>query len=292
MGSRVSDVEVSSQVEEAVLRRIAVDDIDLPPLPAVAARCLSLLNAPDFSLLDVARLIESDPILAAQVIRLANAASRAPVAPIRSISECVSRVGGSELRLFLVETAARRTFESVDRDIAKMCRGLWEHSLAVAVLTRDLLHQTKANRPEAGYLGGLLHDIGKPVTATMLLDAETRLRGKRTQNWFLPEAWNALVSRVHRTVGVALATKWGLPDAIGRSIRDAADYDSAEPHSEANAVRLANAVAKREGLYVGPVDEEEIESQIFVGRALFGVDDGALQYLTRSLKERISERMV
>lgn len=292
MGSRISDVQVSSQVEEAVLRRIAADDLDLPPLPAVAARCLALLNAPDFSLADVARLIESDPILAAQVIRLANAAIRAPVAPIRSIAEGVSRMGAADLRLFLIETAARRTFESNDPDIARICRGLWEHSLAVAVMARDLLRHAKAARPDAGYLGGLLHDIGKPVTATMLLDAETRLRGKRTQSWFPPETWNTLVSRIHRTVGVALAAKWSLPDEIVRSIRDAADYDSTDPHSQANAVRLANALAKREGLYVGAVDSEEMEAQIFVGRALFNVDEDQLTYLTRYLKERISERMV
>jgi len=292
VGTRISDDQVSSQVEDAVLRRIAADDIDLPPLPAVAARCLGLLNSPDFSLGDVGRVIESDPILAAQVIRLANVATRAPVAPIRSIGECVSRIGASELRLFMIETSARRTFESNDRDIARMCRGLWEHSLAVAVMARDLLRHAKVARPDAGYLGGLLHDIGKPVTATMLLDAETRLRGTRTQSWFPPETWNALVSRIHRTVGVALAVKWSLPDEIVRGIRDAADYDSSDPHSQANAVRLANALAKREGVYVGSVDSDEIESQIFVGRALFGVDDDQLTYLTRYLKERIAERMI
>lgn len=292
MGARLSDVQVSSQVEEVVLRRIAADEIALPPLPQMAARCLTLLNGPSFSLAEVSRLIETDPILAAQVVRLANVASRAPVTPIRSIAECVSRIGSNELRLFLIETSARKTFESLDRDISRMCRGLWEHSLAVALLARDLLRQARVDRPDTGYLGGLLHDIGKPVTATMLLDAETRLRGKRTRNWFPPATWGALIASIHRTVGVALAVKWGLPESIGRSIRDAADYDSTEPHTEANAVRLANALAKREGIYVGDVDDEEIKSQIFVGRALFAVDDEQLQYLTRYLKERVSERLV
>jgi putative nucleotidyltransferase with HDIG domain len=292
VGSRISDVEVSSQVEEAVVRRIAADDLALPPLPVVAAKCLSLLSAPSFSLAEVARLIETDPIVAAQVVRLANAAARAPVAPIRSIAECVARVGGNELRVFLLETSARRTFESVDRDISRICRGLWEHSLAVALMARDLLRQAKVDRADTGYLGGLLHDIGKPVTATMLLEAETRLRGKRTQNWFPPATWSELIARIHRKVGVALAEKWGLPDGIGRIIRDSADYDSADPHSEANAVRLANALAKREGIYVGAVDADEIDSQIFVGRALFAIDDEQMQYLTRYLKERIQERLV
>lgn len=288
----MTDAEVTSQVADVVLKRIASDDIVLPALPVVASKCLGLLSGPDFSLSHVANLIESDPILAAQVVRLANVASRAPVTPVRSILECVTRIGASELRVFLLESSARRIFESSDRGISEMCRGLWEHSLAVALLARDLLEQARAAHPEAGYLGGLLHDIGKPVTAAMLLEAERRLRGKQTQTWFDPEGWSELISRTHRVVGVALAQRWGLPESVRRSISECDDYDSSDTHSTANAIRFANALAKKEGVYVGAVDPEENKSQVFVGRALFGVDDERERDLTTYLKERVNERMV
>ena len=275
-----------------VLKRIAADDIVLPALPVVASKCLALLSGPDFSLDQVARLIETDPILAAQVVRLANVASRAPVTPVRSIVECATRVGASELRVFLLETSARRIFESSDREISEMCRGLWQHSLAVAILARDLLQQAKSENAEAGYLGGLLHDIGKPVvTAAMLLDAERRLRGKQTQSWFDPAAWLRIISDSHRRIGVALAAKWSLPDSVRNSIRDGGDYDPVEPHSLANAVRFANALAKQAGVYVGPTDDDEIQSQVFVGQALFAIDEERLKYLTTYLKERVNERL-
>jgi putative nucleotidyltransferase with HDIG domain len=292
VGSRITEEKVTSAVAVEVLKRIAADDIVLPALPVVASKCLALLSGPDFSLDQVARLIETDPILAAQVVRLANVASRAPVTPVRSIVECATRVGASELRVFLLETSARRIFESSDREISEMCRGLWQHSLAVAILARDLLQQAKSENAEAGYLGGLLHDIGKPVTAAMLLDAERRLRGKQTQNWFDPNAWSELISSTHRVVGAALAEKWGLPDAVQRSIHECDDYDSTNTHSTANAVRFANALAKQAGVYVGPTDDDEVRSQVFVGQALFAIDEERVQYLTTFLKERVNERMV
>jgi putative nucleotidyltransferase with HDIG domain len=291
MGPRISDADVTAQVQEIVVRRIEEDDITLPPLPVVASKCLSLLGSADFSLMELAKIIETDPILAAQVVRLANVAARAPVAPVKSIAECVGRIGANDLRLYLLEASARRTFESVDRDISRLCRGLWEHSLATAIVARDLLRHARVKQPEAGYLGGLLHDIGKPVVATMLLDAETRLRGTRTQSWFPPATWSVLISSIHRRVGTALAVKWGLPESIARSIRDSVDYDSGDSHCDANAVRLANALAKREGIYVGEIDEDEVASQIFAGRALFSVDDEQLTYLTRYLKDRVNERL-
>jgi putative nucleotidyltransferase with HDIG domain len=291
MGGRITDSAIADRVREVVLQRVEADDMTLPALPVVVAKCLVLLDDPDLSLRDVTRLIETDPLIAARIVRMANAAARAPIAPIRSIGDCVTRLGVAELRVFLLEQATRQVFESSDRQITHLCRGIWKHSLAVAILTRELLVQTKSRRPEEGYLGGLLHDIGKPVMAAMLLDAEMRLRGSRTLNWLAPLTWLRLISESHRRVGVAVAEKWQLPAAVRSSIRDCSDYDSNDPHSLANAVRLANAIAKWQGLHVEEVDRGEVESLMFVGRALFDVDEEYVKYLTTYLEERVNERL-
>jgi HD-like signal output (HDOD) protein len=287
----MNDAEIADRIQAAVLQRVESDDLMLPAMPVVVSKCLGLLDNPDLSLRDVASVIETDPLVAAQVVRLANVAARAPVAPVRSITECVTRLGVSELQLFLIETAARRVFESSDRHITQICRGLWAHSIAVAILTRDLVQHARSGRSDEGYLAGLLHDVGKPVVAMMLLDSEKRLRGTRTQNWIVPAAWLRIISNSHRGIGVALAAKWKLPQGVWFSIRDAGHYDPTEPRALANAVRLANAVTKVEGVYVGAMDEAEITATVSAGRALFGVDDRQLKYLTTYLKERVNERL-
>ncbi len=271
--------------------RVESDDLVLPTMPVVVSKCLGLLDNPDLSLRDVAQVIETDPLIAARIVRLANVAARAPTAPIRSITDCVTRLGASELQIFLIESAARQMFESTDRNIAQLCRGLWTHSLAVAILTRDLIRSARSGRPDEGYLAGLLHDIGKPVVATMLLESEKRLRGTQTRNWIMPAAWLRIISRSHRRIGVALARKWDLPDIVRNSIRDGGNYEPGEPHALVNAVRLANAITKLEGVYVGAMDEDETATSVAAGRSLFGVDDNQLKYLTTYLKERVNERL-
>ncbi len=293
MGPRLKDADIADRIQAAVLTRIESDDLVLPTMPVVVSKCLGLLDNPDLSLRDVAQVIETDPLIAARVVRLANVASRAPSSPIRSITDCVTRLGAAELQVFLIETAARQMFESTDRHIAQICRALWTHSLAVAILTRDLIHgaRQKASRADEGYLAGLLHDIGKPVVATMLLESEKRLRGTHTRSWLMPAAWLRIISDSHRRIGVAVAEKWQLPATVSSSIRDAGQYDPGEPHALANAVRLANAITKVEGVYVGAMDEAETTSIVATGRMLFGVDDSQLKYLTTFLRERVNERL-
>jgi len=291
VGPPVDDGDIANRIQAAVLKRVESDDLVLPTMPVVVSKCLGLLDNPDLSLRDVAHVIETDPLIAARIVRLANVAARAPSAPIRSITDCVTRLGASELQIFLIESAARQMFESTDRHIAKLCRGLWAHSLAVAILTRDLIRAARSGRPDEGYLAGLLHDVGKPVVATMLLESEKRLRGTQTRNWIMPAAWLRIISGSHRRIGVALAEKWELPELVRNSIRSGGHYEPAEPHALVNAVRLANAITKIEGVYVGAMDEDETAASVETGRALFGIDDEQLKYLTTYLKERVNERL-
>ena len=82
------DERLSTQLENIILDRIEKDRLELPSMPAVASKCMELLRKPDFSLQRAVSLIEADPILAAQLIRLSNSAafaSREPSGPQRSL---------------------------------------------------------------------------------------------------------------------------------------------------------------------------------------------------------------
>lgn len=289
--ARISDEEMSARVEEYVLRRIDSDDLDLPVLPLGAARCLELLSHPDFSVKEVARVVENDPLMAARIVRLANSAGRATLEPSRSVLQSVMRLGGDELRAFMFDVSALPVFESHDRTISVFGRVLWTHSVAVALLARAVVRKVGGPQPEAAYLAGLLHDIGKPLMAAMLLEAERRLFNVRTRNWLFPLTWLALIDKSHRRVGVALAKSWRLPDLVVLSVQDAADYDTTDPANPANAVRFGNALAKLAGVYVGDFDPADVESLIFVGRRLFSLSDGDIEALTSGLAERVQERL-
>jgi putative nucleotidyltransferase with HDIG domain len=282
---------ILKQIEDSVLDAIARDSLVLPTLPTVVARALLLLRKREFSFQGVAEVISPDPLVAARVIRLVNSAAMATREPAATILQAVSRLGAAGLHGFLVEISARAVFDSHDKRISKASRGMWEHSLAVAILTRDLGIALRLKDPEVGYLAGLFHDIGKPIVAVMLLDAEKRMVGKSTQSWMGVDTWVALVNRTHRTVGKALAVKWNLPEATQRAVEHWGNYDEADPQSMPNIVRLANAVVKKKGLYVGPVVAAENDEVVAKGAALVGMEGSSLDLLSEALPELVRERL-
>jgi putative nucleotidyltransferase with HDIG domain len=292
VGESSSDPEAqfAAQVEAAVLRDLEADRIELPPMPMVAVRIFGLLADPDYEVREVAALIESDPLVAVEVVRLTNSAIFAGRQPITSVRDCVTRLGRLELRMFLFELSARRAIESRDPGIVALSRGLWEHSLAVAFLSREITRGVDRQRAEEAYLAGLLHDVGKPLLAALLLAAEHRLRGQRTSTWLTSGKWLAFILAKHRSVGMALARQWGLPEAIGRSISEGVDYDANDTRSLTNAVRLANTLAKLDGLYVGTFDRDEVQAAAFVGQQLFDLDQAAVDALLAKAREQIQRR--
>jgi putative nucleotidyltransferase with HDIG domain len=286
--------KLGEQLVAIVQKRIATNTLVLPSLPTIALKCLNLIRSPNFSLKDASTIVEKDPLLAAQVMRAANSAALATREPAKTILNALSRLGVDKLRTLLVEVSAHKVFESKDQRIAQACRGLWDHSLAVAALGRDIVALGGGGgEPDVAYLAGLLHDVGKPVVASLLLEAEKMAVGGWTStnssSWIESSAWISVIQSTHRKVGVALAEKWELPEAVVKGIRDCGDYDAADRPCAANTVRFANAIAKREGLYVGPVDHDDNNALIMVGTSLLGFEEDFLKRVCHGLKERMKE---
>lgn len=279
-----------------VIQRVADDDVPLPSLPQVLMNALKVMRQEDFDLARVAQIIEPDPLVTARVLRLANSATFASRQPTVTIPAAVSRIGGVALKAFFVELSAERVFASKNPEINRACRGLWQHSVATALVARDLAAKVfrlgHGDVAESAYMAGLLHDIGKPILAAVLLDAEKRLLGSRAPRWLTPESWLALLGSTHRSVGLLVAAKWDMPLLVREGIGNISEFNADLPYAVANFVRLANALAKRAGIYVGPMVAEEVDRLIGEGQALLGFTADVLEEVCEGLAARVAERLV
>ena len=278
--------KLGSELERIVLERIANNRLILPAMPAVPQRCLEILREPDFNVRKLVKELEAEPMLSLLVVRAANAATFGRGAAMQALDQAVMRIGARALKTLITEYAVNELFESSNRQIKEANRKVWEHSLVVALLARDIAALVGNIEPDTCYLAGLLHDIGKPVLGAMILEIDRKL-GRSTPGWIDLAGWTQIIETSHRKVGVAVATEWRLPDAITAAIRDCSDYDGADRASVGNVVRLANALAKREGYTTGPTDAADIEAMIMVGMSMLGGDTSVVDRLVNNIGSRL-----
>ena len=285
---RVQAKMVGKTLSSIILRRINENRLQLPSMPLVALKALDGLRDPNATFADIARILEPDPVIAARVLRVVNSAAYSRRDPVKTLEKAVSQIGVKPMRILLVELAACQVFTSRSSGIRQTFQQIWEHCLAVAMLSRDLASSlTTRVDPDVAYLGGLMHDIGKPIVAGLLLEAERKLIEELDVPFMTESLWRKTVAESHRSVGAVVATSWKLPPAIADAILhcDAYDQDSG-PHSCANIVRFANTLAKREGLYVGEVVGEEIIAAILQGRSVLEVDEATEAKLIATIRDR------
>ena len=295
----VQEVERREEVEAHVVvdkltmllcKRLEEDRLILPSMPGIAAECLQVLRSPVQTFASVARVVERDPHLASRVLKLANSAAFQRRHPANSIEQAVGRIGTEGLTAALVEFSLHEVFVSRNNQIRSAFRGMWEHSLAVALLSKDIatVHGRGDIDPNTAYLGGLLHDVGKPVVASFLLEVEKVMdRDTAKTEWLTESVWKKVISGAHRTVGQALAQRWELAPEVSEVIGTVVEYNTQRPRCCANVVRLANALAKREGLYVGKPKESEVHDAIGAGRTLLGLTEEDIARTCNNLYGRV-----
>jgi putative nucleotidyltransferase with HDIG domain len=275
--------KVASELERIVLKRIQDGRLGLPGM-AAAGRCMEILRDPDFSSAKLVEAIGSEPLLALRIVAEANSVALNTGARITALATAVARIGADRLRAIFIEHAAEKVFRSNDRKVNEANIKLWEHSIAVAVLARDIAIATNHTEADACYVAGLLHDIGKPVLAAMLLEIDQQTPEQK--RWIDARLWDEVIERSHRKVGMAVATEWRMPAEVLSSIRESREYDASDPLGTPNVVRLANAVAKREGFTTYAASPDEIEAKVVAGSALVGAGAELLDELGATVRER------
>ncbi len=201
----------------AVLRRPVRE---LPALPMVALKLLRITGDESANGTVLGRIVETDPAIAARVLRRVNSAHYAFQHKISSIPHAVVILGFSAIRAIAMEVALFDAW--VRRDVQrKFDRArFWQHSLAVAGLCRVLARVLNHPDPEEAYAAGLLHDIGK-----LIIDVHGTMSYRdflesyrRTEEGPLVEEEKVLIGLSHDRLGGYFAHQWRLPDAIVNAI--------------------------------------------------------------------------
>jgi putative nucleotidyltransferase with HDIG domain len=234
------DVTSTSQAERltAILQEsIFAGGLRLPVLPAVAAEVLGCIDGDDCDAHSLAELIQRDPSLAANLLRIANSARFAPREPIVSLNQAISRLGLATLREIALTVAVKGAVFDVPGH-EDFVAGLWHHAQATGRLSQEIARARRDN-VEAAFLCGLLHDIGSPVILQGLVDVARR-EGCTIDSVCIEHA----VDELHGAVGAKLVEEWKLPDWTREAVLHHHNPAGASAHNDlVNTVALGDALS-------------------------------------------------
>ena len=129
---------------------------DLSTKGGAAVRVLQVTDDPDVSAGDVAKVIATDPMFAAQVLRSANSSYYGLSGRVSSLPFAVSVMGFSALRSLAVVTAGRLNREGASPD------GFWQAATLTATAA-EMVAPSLAVEPGEAFSVGLLHLMGSAL---------------------------------------------------------------------------------------------------------------------------------
>jgi putative nucleotidyltransferase with HDIG domain len=200
---------MSLDLDHAIVDLVSKQKVKVPPYPAVAFRIESVVRGGNYGLDELAKLVSSDQVLAADVLRCANSALYARGAPVASVKQAVGRIGAKDVARLALASGLGSHALAAGR-LSSVRRRVWLDALASALLCQDLA-RARRHAPDVAFAAGLLHDFGKVVTLACI---EELLQNRNDVAPKVEEEWHALMDRYHVELGVVMAARWDLPPVI------------------------------------------------------------------------------
>jgi putative nucleotidyltransferase with HDIG domain len=235
---------------EVVARR------NLPTIPPILARILSIVGSDTAGTRQLVELIEKDQTLTAKLLRLANGAFFGQSRRVSTVPRAILLLGFSTVRNLALGV---KVWDAVGSGVSpKRLEALWDHSVAVATCARVVGARMRACDPDEAFTAGLLHDIGRLVIATRF----------RSLYWQAAEqeggdpstaAEESTFGVGHAEVGAWLLEAWRLPPTIVESVRL---HHEENPRGELPSVlALTNRLVRATDIASGTV-KPEIEALV------------------------------
>jgi putative nucleotidyltransferase with HDIG domain len=226
--------EREQQLLARVGLRVERRQIELPQLPSTSLGALDLCARPHVEISDIVALIERDPVLSSELLRISNSVLYAAHEPAHTLQDAVVRVGLRTLRSMLYSVSVRGAILG-DRSLAAYAEEVWRQASSCGAIARALAKPLRIEA-ERAYLIGLLHDVGKLPLLAMLRKAVTK------ESEVTPALVGRMFRQYHEEAGAALARAWRLPEELIEVAGRHHDFASHGEHAAAAA--LASLVHK------------------------------------------------
>jgi len=188
----------------------------LPSLPEVAFRIRELIENPDCSIDKLAKMVNTDPAIAAKLVKVTNSVMYRGVNQCDDTLTAITRLGLVTTKQLVTSFTILGLFKTKSELYKQHMQRIWQQSVDVASYSYVLAKELPGFNEEEALLAGLIHSIGEIVVLTY---------AERFYNLAADEdRLNQLITNLRGELGGMVLTKWGFTEDLVTVARESHDW--------------------------------------------------------------------
>lgn len=237
---------------EALKKKILKNIRDLPPMPQTVHKAREVIANPSSSFKELGKVLETDPAIAARVLKMSNSAYYGLMGQVSTIQHASVVLGHKTLGELLTIAGTSNLLGDTLEGYGLEAGDMWRHSLGVAFASKNIANRKNPGLANDAFAAGLIHDAGKLILDEHILDRkemfeEFMVDGK--QSFLVAE--KEILGFDHSEIASEVCKNWNVPETLTTAIRYHHHPSLTEENTLAYIVHMADASAMMTGLGLG-----------------------------------------
>ena len=278
-------------MEKEILGQILLELSSFPSFSNAGIKALRLLNEEDVNIEEVKKVLQFDPGLTANVLKLANSSFFGIPQKVGSVKQAIILLGTKRLAKLVVSVCTSALMEKRLKGYHLPSGSLWYHSIAVASIAESIAKYKKVDDSVDVFTPALLHDLGKLALSSFVENDYEKIESITQSGVPFEVAENMVLGTDHAEIGSQILRNWSFPSAMVDAVRFHHNPERLQiQNPQLDIVYLANYLFKSEVRDNGNLGLSTNLSQAVIKR--LGIKAEELKRLsdhTSNLLEKLSD---
>lgn len=253
VNAKDSEYAFENEISYQLYQELKNDSLVLPSLPDVAVRVGRALKDETSDAHQIAEIAQTDPAIAAKLVKAANSAMYGGSNKVDSCTAAVIRLGTELTHKLVMTFAVKELFNTSSPLLKRRMKKLWNHSVKVAAISHVLAKKLGKFDAEHALLAGLVHDIGVLAILNYALDFPEAQENK--------QILDSTIKSLRGEIGSLILRDWGFPEGLPEVAADAENWmrspDTSRPdYSDVVIIAQLHSYIGAEGMgHLPAIDE-------------------------------------
>ncbi len=187
----------------------------LPAMSTTNKKILTIMGSDNIDIAEVVKLIQYDPALTTNVLKLVNSAYFSLQNDVTSIRQAVVLLGLNQVFRLVIAVSFSPLMNKPIAGYDLPSGGLWQHCVATAVCSETIAKIINNTESDVLFTASLLHDIGK-IALSSYVDEYYNLIDDEFKN--TGDSFEVIEKKLfgidHAEVGAVILKNWGIPVSL------------------------------------------------------------------------------